>query len=136
MEKRNFTIVVDSLKGSGNTNNCVIKINCPQSFSNKLICEVMQFSLGYPINTDPDSSYIKLICNGLNIIDQYSNNNKNILTIYDNRNYRYSRNTFYCDNFNNRELNFQLINESDELLTINNNQFNYPWVVIIKCTEI
>ena len=137
MEKRSFTIVIDSLKRiSGNTNDCVIKINCPQSF-NKLFVEVLLFSIAYPTVQLPTASYIKLTSSDLIIYDQYSNNNQNVITIYDNRNYRYSRNSFFCDNFNNKEMHFRLVDENDNLLLNGNaTNFNLPWVVILKCTEI
>ena len=137
MEKRSFTIIIDSLKRiSGNTNDCVIKINCPQSF-NKLFIEVLLFSITYPTVQLPTASYIKLTSD-LIIYDQYSNNNQNnVISIYDNRNFRYSRNGFYSDNINNKEIHFRLVDENDNLLlNANATNFNLPWIIILKCTEI
>jgi len=131
-----FTIIIDSnKKKSGNTNDCFIEINTPQSNGKKINCEVLLFSISFPSNNPPAVSYIKLISNDLNIYDQYSN--QNILSIYDNRNYRYSRTVFNAYNFNSRLLNFKLLSETDSLLLNSNNEnFNYPWILILKCTII
>ena len=132
-----FTVIIDSNNRlSGNTNDCQIKINCPIS-NEHLECEILLFSIAYPVDLNPLESFVKLVVNNLNIYNQYSNATRDLLTIYDNRNYRFSRTSFYCENFNNLELNFRLVNENNVLIkdpNNNENQFNLPWIIIIKCT--
>jgi len=132
-----FTLVIDSTKRlniNDNTNDCYVKINCPQLIQTNYECEVFLFSLAFPTDNVPAASYIKLVCDELNIKNQFSNNAKKILSIYDNRNYRYSRLKFESENFNGKELRFQLLTENDTpLLNTDGNAYNYPWNLIIEC---
>lgn len=134
---KSFTIVIDSNKRiSGDTNNCIIQINTPHVYQ-KMNCEIYLFSLSFDNGNPIQASYVKLVSRNLSVYEQYSNASNKILSIYDNRNYRYSRQTFECDNIDGRHLEFQLLDENDNLLKDSlDAPYNSPWILIMKCTSI
>lgn len=131
-----FQLIIDSNdRKSGISSNCTIGINCPKTFTNKIRCQVLLFSISYPPSEKIGASYIKLTSDNLSIYNQYSN--RRILSIYDNVSYRYSRTTFESDNYDARDIHFQLLDETNSpLLDFNGDPYNYPWTLILECEEI
>ena len=141
---KNFSYIIrskDREVAGDNTNNSTIKLyGLPQQYK-YFTCEVSALHVSTNGVANMGTSTIELRADGLNIENGWDTNNKRNTSVAFasfNNTYPQGTYTFTTDNFNGRTVRFQLYNDTNTLLTINNgaNQCNSPWILVLNMTGI
>lgn len=134
-----FTYIIRS-PSTGTNNNIYLRLNgLPSQYKyfnvvvQGLYCPKLKFQ-----DVNQNSLYAELRCIGLNIINA-RDSGQSMQTVgitTTNNDYSTEPFTFQCENFNNNQLNFQLVNETGALFTTTNDAGALCWVLVLNLEGI
>jgi len=138
-----FTIVIKSSSKTlttDKTNNCSIRMKCPSQFNYIQVHGVSLYA-DFPTNITFNGLFAELIANDIDIYDSFDTKNGPLKTLAFENTTRLTVDranmNFKCGNFNNKTINFQLLNETGVLLkevgTVFTTDYDRPWVCVLKC---
>ena len=138
-----FTIIIRSnnkTNSTDNTNNCSIRLKCPTQFKYIQVHGV-SFYADFPTNITFNGLFAELIANDIDVYDSFDSKFGTLKTLAFENTTRLTVDranmNFKCANFNNKTVNFQLLNETGvtlkEVGTVYTTEYNRPWVIVLKC---
>ena len=138
-----FTIIVRSsskTNATDNTNNCTIRMKAPSQYKYIQVSGVSMF-VDYSATYTYNALVSEMRADNIDMYDSYDTSLGTMRSIaFENvtrTNVDRANINFKCGNFNNKNINFQLLNENGILLTQNNGggatNFNQPWTIVMKC---
>ena len=140
-----FTIIVRSSSKTNttdNTNNCTIRMKCPSQYKYIQVSGVSMF-VDYPTTCTYNALVAEKRVDNIDMYDSYDTSLGTMRSLaFENTtrlNVDRANMNFKCGNFNNKDINFQLLNENGILLTqatgapLVTSNFNQPWTIVMKC---
>ena len=138
-----FTIIVRSSSKTNttdNTNNCTIRMKAPSQYKYIQVSGVSMF-VDYSATYTYNALVSEMRADNIDMYDSYDTSLGTMRSIaFENvtrTNVDRANINFKCGNFNNKNINFQLLNENGILLTQNNGggatNYNQPWTIVMKC---
>ena len=139
---KSFTYIIRSSSGTLTegigTNDLTIRMNGLPTTKSHFYCEVADF---FVTTSDSIATIIELRQEGMNLIngcDTLWNELKTVAFTNTNNTFPQSVYAFKCENFNNKDVRFQLYDEKNVLMTnkAGNASMSKPWVLVLKITPI
>ena len=137
-----FTIIVRSsskTNAADNTNNCTIRMKAPSQYKYIQVSGVSMF-VDYSATYTYNALVSEMRADNIDMYDSYDTSLGTMRSIaFENvtrTNVDRANINFKCGNFNNKNINFQLLNENGILLTQNNGggatNYNQPWTIVME----
>ena len=140
-----FTIVIRSSSKTvttDNTNNCTIRMKCPSQYKYIQVSGVSMFA-DYSSTYSYNALVSEMRVDNIDMYDSYDTSLGTMRSLaFENTtrvNVDRANMNFKCANFNNKAVNFQLLNEDGILLTqasgapLVTENYNQPWTIVMKC---
>jgi hypothetical protein len=138
-----FTIIIRSnskTNTTDNTNNCTIRMKCPSHYKFIQVSGV-SFYADFPTTITFNGLFAELRSNNIDIYDSFDTSLGTLQTFAFENTTRLTIDranmNFKLGNFNNKTINFQLLNETGvtlkEIGTLSTTEYNRPWVLVLKC---